>query len=730
MSDSAQPQKIAILGGGVAAMTAAFYLTETPDWQSKYQIDVYQLGWRLGGKGASGRNPEMGERIEEHGLHIWFGFYANAFRTIQTCYETLDRPPQAPLATWQDAFKPHDFIVLQEWIDQQWQSWPLMFPEVPGNPAHSNEELSIWALLSKLYYWIKQFMQQLQAHPQAAAVDATLSDPAITGAHPAFKQLASYLSKDADLLASRFQTDIKEALDLTGEMLEGLAQGDKAVATQHGSVLHFLLKQLKHWLDDRFDHLLDTHAEIRRLFIMADLGLCIGIGMLEDGVLEQGFDVINDIDFMDWLRKHGANEQYTVNSAPVRGFYDLVFAYVDGDISRPNVEAGTLLRAMMRIALLYKGGVMWKMQAGMGDTIFAPMYEVLKRRGVNFHYFHQVNELVPEGNSIAEIRMTRQVDLRDGLDIYEPLVDVKGLPCWPSVPNYQQINPVQAQLLQDNHINLESFWSDWPEVYQRQFGEPLSTLHLRKGVDFDKVIFGISVGSIPHLCPQLLVQDKGLDKMVGSVKTVVTQAYQIWTDTTLANMGWTNQPDGQQPVLSAFTEPYDTWAPMDQLLCREDWPPALEPKNVSYFCSVQPVSDFPPPSDHAFPARCRAEARDGAVNQLQQDIWNLLPSAASPGEFDWSILIDPLQRKGKARFDAQYWRSNIDPSERYVLSVVNSSQYRLGTNETLFDNLYLTGDWIRTGLNAGCVEAATMAGMHTSRAICGLPAVIVGEKDL
>ncbi|WP_409523087.1 NAD(P)-binding protein [Nitrincola sp. MINF-07-Sa-05] len=730
MSDSAQPQKIAILGGGVAAMTAAFYLTETPDWQSKYQIDVYQLGWRLGGKGASGRNPEMGERIEEHGLHIWFGFYANAFRTIQTCYETLDRPPQAPLATWQDAFKPHDFIVLQEWIDQQWQSWPLMFPEVPGNPAHSDEELSIWALLSKLYYWIKQFMQQLQAHPQAAAVDMTLSDPAITGAHPAFKQLASYLSKDADLLASRFQTDIKEALDLTGEMLEGLAQGDKAVATQHGSVLHFLLKQLTHWLDDRFDHLLDTHAEIRRLFIMADLGLCIGIGMLEDGVLEQGFDVINDIDFMDWLRKHGANEQYTVNSAPVRGFYDLVFAYVDGDLSRPNIEAGTLLRAMMRIALLYKGGIMWKMQAGMGDTIFSPMYEVLKRRGVNFHYFHQVNELVPEGNSIAEIRMTRQVALRDGLDCYEPLVDVKGLPCWPSVPNYQQINPVQAQLLQDNHINLESFWSDWPEVYQRQFGEPLPTLSLKKGVDFDKVIFGISIGSIPHLCPQLLAQDAGLDKMVGSVKTVVTQAYQIWTDTSLANMGWTDQPDGQEPVLSAFTEPYDTWAPMDQLLCREDWPSALEPKNVSYFCSVQPVADFPPPSDHAFPARCRAEARAGAVNQLQQDIWNLLPAVASAGEFDWSILIDPLQRKGKARFDAQYWRSNIDPSERYVLSVVNSSQYRLGTDDTVFDNLYLTGDWIRTGLNAGCVEAATMAGMHASRAICGLPAVIVGEKDL
>jgi hypothetical protein len=29
---------------------------------------------------------------------------------------------------------------------------------------------------------------------------------------------------------------------------------------------------------------------------------------------------------------------------------------------------------MMRIALNYKGAIMWKMQAGMGDTMFTPYY--------------------------------------------------------------------------------------------------------------------------------------------------------------------------------------------------------------------------------------------------------------------------------------------------------------------------------------------------------------------
>jgi hypothetical protein len=42
--------------------------------------------------------------------------------------------------------------------------------------------------------------------------------------------------------------------------------------------------------------------------------------------------------------------------------------------------------------------------------------------------------------------------------------------------------------------------------------------------------------------------------------------------------------------------------------------------------------------------------------------------------------------------------------------------------------LFLTGDWIKTGLNAGCVEAAAMAGMQASRAISGYPVVIKGES--
>jgi uncharacterized protein with NAD-binding domain and iron-sulfur cluster len=142
------------------------------------------------------------------------------------------------------------------------------------------------------------------------------------------------------------------------------------------------------------------------------------------------------------------------------------------------------------------------------------------------------------------------------------------------------------------------------------------------------------------------------------------------------------------------------------------------------------VTDYPPYSDHGFPDRCADAVKQRALMQLTQQIGALWPQVGAPGSFDWSCLVDPQHGDGAARFDRQYWRANVDPSERYVLSVVDSTRYRLATDGSGFSNLYLAGDWIRTGINAGCVEAAVMAGMQASRAISGWPQVIKGEKDL
>src|ERR1700761_9057212 len=64
MEEAGQNVRVAILGGGAAALSAAFALTE----RGGYEVTVYQMGWRLGGECARGRRIDDGSpRDQEHG---------------------------------------------------------------------------------------------------------------------------------------------------------------------------------------------------------------------------------------------------------------------------------------------------------------------------------------------------------------------------------------------------------------------------------------------------------------------------------------------------------------------------------------------------------------------------------------------------------------------------------------------------------------------------------------
>src|ERR1051325_11031911 len=100
-------KKIAVLGGGASSLFAVWDLIKHE--ANEYEITVYQVGWRLGGKGASGRRMQGGDdwkRIEEHGLHFIFGFYENVFRVIREAYLKAyeDKGPEY----WKRFFKPKD----------------------------------------------------------------------------------------------------------------------------------------------------------------------------------------------------------------------------------------------------------------------------------------------------------------------------------------------------------------------------------------------------------------------------------------------------------------------------------------------------------------------------------------------------------------------------------------------------------------------------------------------
>src|SRR6201998_4932041 len=108
----------------MAALSAAWRLSEPGSRDHFDSVTVYQRGWRLGGKAASSRGPNG--RIEEHGLHIWLGSYENAFGLLRECYAELDRAttdPIAPIRTWDQAMVPSDSLGMADRWGNDWLVW-------------------------------------------------------------------------------------------------------------------------------------------------------------------------------------------------------------------------------------------------------------------------------------------------------------------------------------------------------------------------------------------------------------------------------------------------------------------------------------------------------------------------------------------------------------------------------------------------------------------------------
>src|SRR5271166_5281442 len=126
-------RKIAILGGGMAGLAAAYDLSKTRELREAFEVTVYQMGWRLGGKCASGRDGWG--RIQEHGLHFWFGCYENSFRMLRQVYASVKTRPDNPLRLWSDALKPQCFTPIGLRTEERHALWPLTWPLAGGTPG-------------------------------------------------------------------------------------------------------------------------------------------------------------------------------------------------------------------------------------------------------------------------------------------------------------------------------------------------------------------------------------------------------------------------------------------------------------------------------------------------------------------------------------------------------------------------------------------------------------------
>ena len=117
----------------------------------------------------------------------------------------------------------------------------------------------------------------------------------------------------------------------------------------------------------------------------------------------------------------------------------------------------------------------------------------------------------------------------------------------------------------------------------------------------------------------------------------------------------------------------------------------------------------------------REHVQARAVDYLRRDVHHLWPRAIADGDFRWDLLCNAGDAAGPARLDGQYCTANVDPSDRYVLSLPGTGRFRLRADESGYDNLFLAGDWTDSGLNAGCIEGAVVSGIQAANAVTGSP---------
>ncbi|WP_272474505.1 NAD(P)-binding protein [Baekduia alba] len=687
-------RRVAVLGGGAGSLAAAFELTATPELRDKYDVTVYQLGWRLGGKGASGRRDVGGgQRIEEHGLHVWFGFYENAFDVIRRVYEALDRPEGAPLRTWRDAFHPTDEVVLcDDTEDDRWIPRHFHFPSNDGTPGIPTESPSLHRLMHDAIHTLRLVEPPVHASLQLRALDKFFDGFLLA--------MEKFLGGDdgESELADLFEGFLKFAKPF----LHIGADPDDAEEPLICRFLRVLTAIIWKITDgDRYAMTFDVTATVFRGILVDDL----------DDEDKGGFGQVNDEEFMAWMARHGAHPETLAESPILRAFYQLCFGYEDGDRARPCIAAGKALQAMLRMCLGYRGAIMWKMQAGMGDAIFAPMYEALRARGVRFEFFTQVTNVgvSEDGQLVDRIGLRRQARLA-GDGEYQPLLpDPGGLLSWPAAPLYDQLEG-GVDVYRD--VLFEAC----------QSGPDARDEELKVGEDFDDVVLGMSVASLPPVTQELAAKDPRFQQMLDHAMTVATQALQVWMTKTPEQLGPEN-PAGM--VSGAYLKPLDTLCDMSHLLPREGWPAQDGVVSIGYLCGTMEQ----PPDDTQDEADQRAFA--AGVEHLKTKalvLWPGAEQAGTDGEFDWDLLFDPTNNTGEDRVRAQYWRANIFGSERYVLTPPGSIQYRLRPDEAAPANLALAGDWTRNGICGGSVEAAVTSGKLAAKALSGHPAVVPGTE--
>ena len=336
-------RKIAVIGGGMSGLTAAYELTRTPELRDQHEVTVYQLGWRLGGKCASGRD-ERG-RIYEHGLHLWFGCYDNAFALLKEVYELWQRKPDNPLKSWRSGFERIDFTPIGEVVDGRQTFWPLTWPANPAEPGNGEVELDLYALVVEFMNFLKLILDPVGQGGQLA--NPLPLDQEVRQRLAAALDLAKGEGALRRKLASGEVAGVHDLLEAARLATAALEGKPRDVIKDHFPGIAGALDKLRDAIHGELAADFAAHPGGSIVRDALDVGAAVVTGAAFDLIIPGAdLDTLAETEFRAWLKKHGASAAVVDGSTVVRSIYDTCFWYDEGDPNRPSVDAATALRVI------------------------------------------------------------------------------------------------------------------------------------------------------------------------------------------------------------------------------------------------------------------------------------------------------------------------------------------------------------------------------------------------
>ncbi len=711
------PVKVAIVGGGCAGLAAAWQLSQ----QQGYEVSVYEKSWRLGGKGASGRDADG--RIHEHGLHIWLGFYENAFRMMRECYTVVKKHGWGPDAaqgeklahgSFEEAFfpEPHIGVTIPDSTEdyardpgKKWVVWSGLLPPTKGMPGDDlDEETNPFTLPNYLLRCVE--LLKTLMHSVIGPADEPLPGK------PRPKE-RSTLDEAIEL---NFAFDPSRSPDVLVEMIArylrtgvlttaaGLLQAVTILETwlrkmnfspQVADTALQLLEAVAAQTRKQLRDLVAVDQKLRWKTEIIDIVMTIAVGLYRDRVLfeEKGLDAINHIDYKDWLLQHGATKT-SVESAFITGIYDLTFAYREGDRKQPALAAGVALRGALRMFFTYRGSMFWRMRSGMGDAVFAPLYKVLQERKVKFHLLHALSNAefkFDKGDRyITRLTFQTKGDAEALGEVSKKALDHFG--CWPE--DDQLLRSAVAVKASDTKV-------------------------LEAGEHFDAVILAMGIDDFVAVCnqsPSFQCMPAEWTELSKHVQTVATQAAQVWLSDDLDQLGW-RRGSG---IITAFEPPFETWADMTHTLATEkawrvakDHPRIASDKarSAAYFCAVLANQEVQAIRDKS---KDEQAVKDKLTEKVTLDLAELLERRIRPL---WPAAFRKGATAAHKKIGTAHVQANYLGSDRYTLSLPGTIEHRVSPLDPTVLNMSIAGDWTASGLDAACVEAAVMSGMLAAFAI-------------